>query len=48
MLQVYNIMIHHFQKLYSICSYYKIMAIFPGLYNISCALFILYIVVCAS
>ena len=35
-----------FYRLYSIYSYYKILAIFPVLYNVS--LFILYIVVCTS
>ena len=34
-LQVYNIVIHNFKRLYSIYSYYKILAMFPMLYNIS-------------
>ena len=35
MFQVYNIVIHNFKRLYSIYSYYKILTIFPVLYNIS-------------
>ena len=35
MLQVYNTVIHNFQRLYSIYSYYKIWALFPLLYSIS-------------
>ena len=34
-LQVYNIVIHGFWRLYSIYSYYKVLAIFPVLYNMS-------------
>ena len=34
-LQVYRIVIHNFWRLYSIYSYYKILAIFPMLWNIS-------------
>ena len=34
-LQVYNIVIHNIQRLYSIYSYYKILVILPVLYNIS-------------
>ena len=33
--QVCNIMIQHFLKIYHISSYYKILAVFPVLYNIS-------------
>ena len=32
---MYNIVIHNFSSLCSIDSYYKILAIFPMLYNIS-------------
>ena len=35
MVQVYNIVIHDFLRLYSTYSYYKILAIFPVLYNMS-------------
>ena len=35
MLQVYNIVIHNFYRLYHICISYKIVAIFPMLYNIT-------------
>ena len=34
-LLVYSVVSHNFQRLYSICSYYKMFAIFPVLYNIS-------------
>ena len=34
-LQEYNIVVHNFLRLYFICSYYKIFAIVPMLYNIS-------------
>ena len=47
MCQVCNIVVHNFQRLYSIYSYYKILAIFPVLYNISLQL-ILYLVVCTT
>ena len=33
-LQVYNVVIHNFKGLYSTYNYYKILAIFPILYNI--------------
>ena len=33
--QVYNIVIHNFERLYSIYTYDKILAVFPVLYNIS-------------
>ena len=33
--QVYNIVIHYFERLYAIYSYHKILAFFPVLYNIS-------------
>ena len=46
-LQVHNIVIHSFKKLYSIYSYQKVLAIFSMLYNISLYL-ILYITVCTS
>ena len=46
--QVYIIVIHNFQRLYSIYSYYKILAIFSVLYDISCSSFVLYRVVCIS
>lgn len=35
MLQVGNIVIHNFQSFYSIYSYYRILVIFPVLYNVS-------------
>ena len=35
MFQVYNKVMHNFSRLYSIYSYYKILAIFPVLYNTS-------------
>ena len=34
MFQVYNIVIHNSERLYSIYSYYKMLAIFPVLYSI--------------
>ena len=46
MLQVYNILIHNL-RLYSIYSYYKILALFPVLFRIS-LWFISYIIVCTS
>ena len=46
-LQLDNIVIHNFLKLYSVYSYYKILAIFPIVYNISLHI-ISYIIVCTS
>lgn len=34
-LLMYSVVIHNFQELYSICSYYKMFAIFPVLCDIS-------------
>ena len=33
--QMYNIVFHNLERLYSVYSYYKILAIFSVLYNIS-------------
>ena len=35
MFQVYNIVIHNFEMLYSVYSYYKLLPVFLVLYNIS-------------
>ena len=34
MFQVYNTVIHNSERLYSIYSYYKMLAIFPVLYSL--------------
>ena len=47
MLQVCNIVIHNFQSFYSIYSYYRILAVFPVLYDTSWHL-IFHGVVCTS
>ena len=51
MFQVYNIVMHNFERLYSIYSYYKILAIVPvslcGM-EYPWAIFFLYVVVCSS
>lgn len=42
-LQVFDIVVQFFRVIYSIYSYYKILAAFPVPFSISCSLFIFYV-----